>query len=285
MKLIGAHVSIGGGLQNAPLNARNINANAFAIFTKNQRQWKAKPLTGPQIEAFKSALLENNFKPGAVLPHDSYLINLGHPLADGLQKSRTAFVDEMRRCQQLGLGCLNFHPGSHLKQISVTRCLARIAESINMALDQTQGVTAVIENTAGQGSNVGHTFEQLAEIMDGVEDKSRIGVCLDTCHTFAGGYDLRDPQACRIAFETFDAVIGFDYLRGMHLNDAKKEFNSRVDRHASLGEGQLGWPVFRFIMQDPRFDALPLVLETPQPDRWPQEIATLRSFEAESPPD
>lgn len=279
MKLIGAHVSSSGGPQNAPINARAIKASAFAMFTKNQRQWAAKPLTSEQIEAFNKSLQENGFAPKAVLPHDSYLINLGHPQAAGLEKSRTAFVDELQRCRQLGLCYLNFHPGSHLRQTSVSQCLATVAESINRALDRTRGVTAVIENTAGQGSNVGHTFEQLADIIQGVEDKSRVGVCLDTCHTFAAGYDLRDAAACERTFDKFDAIVGFQWLRGMHLNDARKECNSRVDRHASLGQGQLGWPVFEYLMQDPRFENLPMVLETPDPKQWPAEIKRLRSFE------
>ena len=275
MKRVGAHVSAAGGVENAPLNAQRIGARAFAFFTKNQRQWKARPLSDDNITAFRDNLEKVGIEPRHVLPHDSYLINLGHPNAAGLKKSRDAFVDEMRRCQQLGLSLLNFHPGSHLNRISEERCLGRIADSINLALERTRGVTAVIENTAGQGSNLGHRFEHLAAIIEQVEDKERVGVCLDTCHTFTAGYDLRTSQACEATFAEFDAVVGFHYLRGMHLNDSKPDLGARVDRHESLGKGKLGWEVFRYIMNDERFDEIPMVLETVDPDLWPREIGQL----------
>ncbi|MTD42625.1 deoxyribonuclease IV [Erwinia sp. CPCC 100877] len=275
MKYIGAHVSAAGGLENAAIRAAELKATAFALFTKNQRQWRAAPLSEEAIENFKAACEKYNFGPGQILPHDSYLINLGHPVQEALEKSRIAFIDEMQRCQQLGLSLLNFHPGSHLKQISESECLARIADSINIALDQSEGVTAVIENTAGQGSNLGFRFEQLAEIIEGVEDKSRVGVCIDTCHAFAAGYDLRTEEACHGTFADFERTVGFEYLRGMHLNDAKSEFASRVDRHHSLGEGNIGHTAFRWIMRDPRFDGIPLILETINPDIWDKEIAWL----------
>lgn len=277
MKYIGAHVSAAGGLENAVIRAAELEATAFALFTKNQRQWRAAPLSEETIENFKAACKKYHFGPGQILPHDSYLINLGHPVQEALEKSRTAFIDEMQRCQQLGLSLLNFHPGSHLKQISESECLARIADSINIALEQSEGVTAVIENTAGQGSNLGFRFEQLAEIIEGVEDKSRVGVCIDTCHAFAAGYDLRTEEACRETFADFERTVGFHYLRGMHLNDAKSEFASRVDRHHSLGEGNIGHTAFRWIMRDPRFDGIPLILETINPDIWDKEIAWLRA--------
>ncbi|NUU67447.1 deoxyribonuclease IV [Enterobacteriaceae bacterium BIT-l23] len=276
MKYIGAHVSAAGGLENAAIRAAELKATAFALFTKNQRQWRAAPLSDETIENFKAACSKYNFGPGQILPHDSYLINLGHPVQEALEKSRAAFIDEMQRCQQLGLSLLNFHPGSHLKQISESECLARIADSINIALEQSEGVTAVIENTAGQGSNLGFRFEQLAEIIEGVEDKSRVGVCIDTCHAFAAGYDLRTEETCAETFADFERTVGFEYLRGMHLNDAKSEFASRVDRHHSLGEGNIGHTAFRWIMRDPRFDGIPLILETINPDIWDQEIAWLR---------
>ena len=275
MKRIGAQVSAGGGVRNAPLNAQAIGATAFALFTKNQRQWKAKELTREQISAFKDNLQQVGIAPDYVLPHDSYLINLGHPEPEALEKSRDAFLDELQRCEQLGLKLLNFHPGSHLKQISEEACLARIAESINWALDQTDGVTAVIENTAGQGTNLGYKFEHLASIIDGVQDKSRVGVCLDTCHTFTAGYDLRTVEACDATFAEFDQIVGFDYLRGMHLNDSKPDLGSRVDRHESLGKGKLGWTVFDYIMNDPRFEEIPLILETIDDTLWAQEIEQL----------
>ncbi len=275
MKYIGAHVSAAGGVANAPLNAKRIGATAFALFTKNQRQWTAKPLGQADIARFKANCQACGYAPDQILPHDSYLINLGHPEAAGLKKSRTAFIDEMRRCEQLGLVFLNFHPGSHLKKISTTDCLARIAESINLALSQTGGVTAVIENTAGQGTNMGHRFEHLAEIIAGVEDRSRVGVCLDTCHTVSAGYDLTTPQGYAKTLEAFDAVVGFGYLKGLHLNDGKKTLGSRVDRHASLGEGTLGLETFRMIMRDSRFDNIPMILETPDETRWAGEIRLL----------
>jgi deoxyribonuclease-4 len=278
-KKIGAHVSASGGVQNAPANAAAIGADAFALFTKNQRQWKAKPLDEEQIGAFKTACREHAFPPETVLPHDSYLINAGHPEEEGLEKSRTAFLDEMQRCEQLGLKLLNFHPGSHLRKISEADCLAGVAETINRALEQTRGVTAVIENTAGQGSNIGYRFEHLAAIIEQVEDQSRVGVCLDTCHAFTAGYDLRTEKAFTSVFDEFDAIVGFNYLRGMHLNDSKKELGSKVDRHESLGRGLIGIDCFRCLMRDPRFDRIPLILETPNPARWPDEIKQLRSFE------
>lgn len=278
MKYIGAHVSAAGGVENAPLNAQKIGANAFALFTKNQRQWHAKPLTPESIDAFKKNLKAVGIEAKQVLPHASYLLNLGHPDPEGLQKSRQAFIDEMQRCQQLGLKKLNFHPGSHLNRIDEAACLARVAESIDQALEQVAGVTAVIENTAGQGSNVGWRFEHLAEIIEQVHHRRRVGVCLDTCHAFAAGYDLSTPEGCEAVFDAFDRVVGIKRLHGMHLNGALKGLGSRVDRHAPLREGTLGTAVFEYIMQDPRFDGMPLILETPNPAQWSDEIAWLRGF-------
>ncbi len=278
MKYIGAHVSASGGVENAPLNAKKIDATAFALFTKNQRQWKAKPLTDASIHRFKENCEAAGYSPDQILPHDSYLINLGHPEAAGLEKSRTAFIDEMSRCEQLGLKYLNFHPGSHLKKIAEEACLARIAESINLALAQTCGVTAVIENTAGQGTNMGHRFEHLAAIVAGVDDQSRVGVCLDTCHTFSAGYDLVTPKGYEKTLAHFDAVVGFSFLRGLHLNDGKKIMGSRVDRHESLGKGTLGLEAFQMIMNDPRVDGIPMILETPDDSRWAEEIRMLKGM-------
>ena len=277
-KFIGAHVSAAGGIENAPLNAAAIGATAFAFFTKNQRQWVAKPLAPESIQKFLENCAEHGFTSDHILPHDSYLINLGHPTAEGIEKSRAAFVDELQRCAQLGLRYLNFHPGSHLREISESECLARIAESINLALEQTEGVTAVIENTAGQGSNLGYSFEQLAEIIDQVEDKSRVGVCLDTCHAFAAGYDLTTAESCRKVFDQFATTVGFEYLCGMHLNDSKGDLNSRLDRHHSLGQGFIGLEAFAAIMADRRFDGVPLVLETIEPAIWADEISLLRGY-------
>jgi deoxyribonuclease-4 len=278
MKYIGAHVSAAGGVENAPLNASKIGATAFALFTKNQRQWKARPLIGKSIRGFKENCAALGYTPQQILPHDSYLINLGHPELAGLEKSRWAFIDEMHRCEQLGLAYLNFHPGSHLKKISEADCLDRIAESINLALEQTSGVTAVIENTAGQGTNMGHRFEHLAAIIDGVVDKSRVGVCLDTCHTFSAGYDLATPAGYQKTLARFDDLVGFSFLKGLHLNDGKRGFGSRVDRHASLGKGALGLATFRMIMSDSRFDGIPMILETPDDSLWAEEIRMLKEM-------
>ena len=277
MKFVGAHVSAAGGVDQAVLRAHEIKATAFALFTKNQRQWKAAPLSTESIDKFKKNCEIYGYGPAQILPHDSYLINLGHPEEEALEKSRAAFLDEMQRCEQLGIELLNFHPGSHLKIIDVDKCLQRIAESINITLDKTQNVTAVIENTAGQGTNLGYRFEHLAAIIDGVEDKSRVGVCIDTCHTFAAGYDLRTVEDCEKTFAEFDNIVGFQYLKAMHLNDAKSELASRVDRHHSLGQGNIGKVPFTYIMQDIRFDGIPLILETINPDIWPEEIAWLKS--------
>ncbi len=278
MKTIGAHVSAAGGVENAPPRAAQIGANAFALFTKNQKRWIAPPLSAESIAGFKAALDEMKIDAACVLPHDGYLINLGHPEPAGLAKSRAAFFDEMQRCEQLGLSLLNLHPGSHLRKIDEEDCLARIAESINLAHAETRGVTAVIENTAGQGSNLGFRFEQLARIIELVDDRTRVGVCIDTCHAFAAGYDLRTDADCKATFAEFEAVVGFDYLRGMHLNDSKRECGSRVDRHESLGDGEIGWPAFAFIMGDSRFDEIPLILETPNSENWPAEIKRLREL-------
>lgn len=282
MKYFGAHVSASGGADNAPANAHAIGATAFALFTKNQRQWVAKPLTAGEIDAFRKACDTYGYRPEQILPHDSYLINLGHPEKEALEKSRAAFLDEMQRCELLGLDRLNFHPGSHLQKITEEESLDRIAESINIALDKTRGVTAVIENTAGQGSNLGFRFEHLRYLIDRVEDKSRVGVCIDTCHAFAAGYDLRTAEACDATFAELERVVGFNYLKGMHLNDAMKILGSRVDRHMPLGEGMIGMECFRYIARDERFDGIPLILETPDETRWSEEIARLKAFAGEA---
>jgi deoxyribonuclease-4 len=278
MKYVGAHVSASGGVENAPVNAKEIGAKAFALFTKNQRQWFSNPLSLASIKAFRENCEKYDYKPFQILPHDSYLINLGHPQKEPLEKSRTSFLDEMQRCEQLGLDRLNFHPGSHLKAISEEECLSRIAESINIVLDKTKGVSAVIENTAGQGSNMGHKFEQIRFMIDKVEDKSRVGVCIDTCHAFTSGYDIKSPEGYAETFNMFDKIIGFKYLRGMHINDSKKELASRVDRHDNIGKGLLGGDVFKMLMNDSRLDNIPLILETPEESLWEAEIKNLYSL-------
>ena len=277
MKFIGAHVSATGGVQHTPLRAYEIGAKSFALFTRNASRWVSKPISDKDATKFKADCIQYGFESRHILPHDSFLINLGSPDADALKKSRDAFLDEFRRCEQLGLSLLNFHPGSHLNQIDTDACLDRIAESINLTLDVTTGVTAVIENTAGQGSNLGHTFEQIAHIIDKVEDKSRIGVCIDTCHAYSAGYDLLDETQYQKVWADFDNIIGAHYLKGMHINDDKKELGSRVDRHASIGEGTLGRDFFTRLVNDPRFDNMPLILETPNEEIWTEEISWLYS--------
>jgi len=290
MKFVGSHVSASGGVDNAPLNAMKIGAKAFALFTKNQRQWKSKPLEEEMIASFKANLEKAGILPKHVLPHDSYLINLGHPEVEKLEKSREAFIDELERCEQLGLKLLNFHPGSHLVKVGKRDpeyhekimdaelvCLDVIADSLNLAIEATKGmnVKLVIENTAGQGTNMGYKFEHLAHIINRVEDKSRVGVCLDTCHTFTSGYDLRTREAYDKTMDEFERLVGFEYLSGMHINDSKPKLGSRVDRHHSLGEGEIGLDAFRFIMNDKRMDDIPLILETIDDSIWDREIEML----------
>lgn len=275
MKYIGAHVSVAGGVQNAPLEAHRIGAKAFALFTGSSNRWVPKAITPQNAELFRSRCEEFGYNPSVILPHDNFLINLGSPDAEKLEKSRQSFLDEMQRCEQLGLTMLNFHPGSHLNLIDEDACLARIAESINITLDKTQGVTAVIESTAGQGTNLGWRFEQIAKIIDGVEDKQRVGVCIDTCHTHSAGYDLADEAGYAETWRQFDEIIGANYLRALHLNDNKRTLGSRIDRHEEIGKGSLGEDFFKRLVNDPRFDGLPIILETPNPDLWPEEIAWL----------
>lgn len=278
MKYIGAHVSTEGGVSNAPVAASSIGARAFALFTRNPSRWKSKPISTAEAEKFKAECQRLGFDPSVILPHDSYLINLGAPDAEKLRMSREAFSDEFARCAQLGLSMLNFHPGSHLNLINPEECLDLIAESINLALDEVPGVKAVIENTAGQGSNLGFTWQQIARIISGVNDKTRVGVCVDTCHTIAAGYDLTSAEAYEETWSQFDKIIGFNYLAGMHINDSKKGVASRVDRHAPLGQGEIGPDFFRLLMNDPRIDGIPMILETPDPSLWAEEIAWLYSL-------
>ena len=279
MKRIGAHVSASGGVSNAPLNAAKIGADAFAMFVKNQRRWDAPPLRAEEIAAFKDALRQSGIRAEHVLVHDSYLINLGHPREAEREKSLNAFIDEIRRCEALGLRLLNFHPGSHLNEISAQVCLDNIAESLNFAIANTSDVKLVLENTAGQGSNLGYDFAQLAYVINKISNKDRIGVCIDTCHAFAAGYDLRSPQAYERTMSEFDRAIGYKFLSGMHLNDTKNELGVRKDRHESLGRGFLGLAAFENIMNDPNIDEIPLILETIDDSLWAEEIALLRSMQ------
>jgi deoxyribonuclease-4 len=282
MKYIGAHVSAAGGVENAPLNAHKIGAKGFALFTKNQKRWTAKPLTEENIIKFKENCEEYGFKKGTVLPHDSYLINLGHPEKANLEKSRNAFLDEMQRCEQLGIDRLNFHPGSHLNKISEEACMKTIAESVNIALDKTKGVTSVLENTAGQGTNLGYSLEQIKYIIEFIEDKSRVGVCIDTAHAYAAGYNFTSDEGYEKFWKEFDELIGLKFLKGMHLNDSKKHLGTRVDRHERIGKGFLGKKAFKNLMKDNRLDGIPLILETPYPDIWADEIEFLYRLADES---
>jgi len=290
-KFVGAHTSASGGVFNAAKNAQEIGAKAFALFTKNQKRWDAKPFDAKTLDLWFKALEESGIQAKHILPHDSYLINLGNPDAEKLEKSRVAFIDELERCEVLGLDRLNFHPGSHLVKLKAAEkrdpefvakieneCLDVIAESINYALDKTNNVSAVIENTAGQGTNLGYKFEHLAYIIDRVEDKSRVGVCIDTCHMFTAGYDIRTREAYDKTWSDFDALVGSKYLMGMHINDSKPPLGSRVDRHHSLGKGEIGLDAFRFIMNDSRMDDIPLILETIDETIWKEEIELLYSF-------
>jgi len=275
MKYVGAHVSASGGVFNAPINARAIGAKAFALFVKNQRQWKAKDLETKVIDKWFEELEKSGIQTKHILPHDSYLINLGHPVLENREKSYDGFIHEIERCEILKLDRLNFHPGSHLRKITEDECLDNIAETLNRAIDATSDVKLVIENTAGQGSNLGYKFEHLAHIIDKIEDKSRIGVCIDTCHMFTAGYDIRTREAYDKTWGEFDSIVGREYLMGMHINDSKPELGSRVDRHDSLGVGKIGWDAFKFIMNDDRMDDIPLVLETINEEIWAEEIQAL----------
>jgi len=277
-KKIGSHVSISGGVSNAPINAKLLNSKAFAMFAKNQKQWAAKPLTDSEIALFKKELEKAKISPDCVLPHDSYLINLGHPDSEQRQKSLDSFIEEMNRCDQLGLTLLNFHPGRHLKEITEEKCVEYVAESINTAISKTKNVKAIIETTAGQGSNIGFKFEQIAKIIELTEDKTRVGVCIDTCHIFSAGYDLRTEDTYKKTMDDFEKIIGFKYLFGVHLNDSEGDFGKKLDRHAEIGKGLIGLNCFKFIMNDKRFDNIPMVLETPNEDNWAAEIKMLYSL-------
>ncbi len=275
MKMIGAHVSIAKGVENAPTRAHSIGAKAFAMFVKNQRQWYAKPFDRKNIENFKKNCEEFGFKSKHILPHASYLINLGIKEGEKLEKSKKALIDEINRCKQLSLKYINIHPGAHLGIVSEDECLEIIAENINDILSETQDIIIVLENTAGEGTNVGYRFEHLKRITELINDKKRIGVCMDTCHLFAAGYDIRTKEAYEQTFDEFEKIIGFERLKGMHLNDAKSKLASRVDRHHSIGKGNIGLDAFKFIMNDERIDDIPMILETIDPSIWKDEIELL----------
>jgi len=278
MHMIGPHTSIAGGLQNALISAHELGANALGMFTKNQRQWKAKPLDPEEIALFVKTCESLDFSSSQILVHDSYLINLANPDSVKRRQSLDAFIDELKRVEQLGLKLLNFHPGSHLNQVDAREGLRLVAESLDIALSETGNAIAVIENTAGQGSNLGSNFEELAYLYEQCRTQERVGFCIDTCHAHAAGYNLGSIEEFEKAIARFDTLIGLDKLRGMHLNDAKSTYGSRVDRHAPLGAGNLGLEPFKAMMGDSRFENIPLILETTDPELWSKEIEMLRSF-------
>lgn len=274
-RYIGPHVSAAGSPAAAVANALAVGATGFALFVKNQRQWVGKPLPSGDAAAFRAAMAAAPYAPGQVLPHAGYLINLANPDEAKHAKSMESLLDELRRCEALGLDRLNLHPGSHLNQLSPEAACDRVAESINRALAATRGVTVVIENTAGQGAYLGAAPEQLGRIVAGVEDKARVGICLDTAHAFAAGFDLRTEAGLEDFLGRVDRAVGLRYLRGMHLNDSKGDLGSHLDRHESLGKGFLGWAPFLALARDPRLVGIPLILETPDETLWPEETRRL----------
>lgn len=277
--LLGAHTSAAGGVFNALYEGQKIGATTIQFFTSNQRQWNARSLSQEVISKWNEARLETGIK--SIMSHDSYLINLGAPDPEVLVKSRHAFREEIIRCLQLGVSLLNFHPGSAL-QAGVDNCLNKIIESLLEMKDLftgKEGLRLLIETTAGQGSQVGANFEEVAYIVEGVKNDLPIGVCIDTCHIFAAGYDIRTKEALQSTLQSFDKKIGLKHLYAFHLNDSQKGLDSRVDRHMPLGEGMIGMDCFRAIMQEPSIAHLPKYLETPGgPELWEKEIKMLRSF-------
>jgi len=278
-RLIGAHVSMAGGFHNAVTEAVRIQANCFAMYTGAQRTWYRRPITAEDKELFKKATTEHGFAPHTYIPHASYLINLGGPDEEKLRKSREQFIEEMQRCEQLGCALYNVHPGSHLGACEVDEAIEISAESINIAHAETDTIIAVIENTAGSGYTIGYSFEQLRKILDKIKNKSRVAVCLDTNHLFAAGYDLSSAQKCDMVFKEFDEIIGMNLLKAVHVNDSKKPLNSRVDRHEIVPKGCIGVDCFKFLVNDPRFLDIPLILETEEP--LDEQIKLLRSYAAE----
>lgn len=275
-KYIGAHVSTTGGVFNAPKNAGEIDAKAFAMFVKNQRRWDAKAYDDKLIAKWNKAIEENKIDKNFIMPHAGYLINMANPDEEKWQKSYDALVDELQRCEMLGLKYLNIHPGSHLGEIDEEGAFDLIAKAINEAHKITSGVTIVLENTVGKGNTLGGRFEHLAAIIERVEDKSRVGVLLDTCHTFDAGYDIKDNYD--EVFADFERIVGFNYLKGMHINDSMFGLGSKKDRHESLGKGMLGMEFFKRLMNDERFDNIPLTLETIDETIWAEEIRLLYSL-------
>lgn len=268
MDLFGAHVSISGGIENAILSGNELQCNAIQIFSKQQLRWNAKPLLEKEIAPYRESIKKSAIK--SVIIHDSYLINLGSPDKENLIKSREAFLEEVIRAESLNAAGLVLHPGSHGNKITEDECMKVIAESIAITLDKTKGFTTklFIENTAGQGNTVGYTFEQLAKIIDLVSGKDRIGVCFDTCHAFASGYEIRNEKAYEEIFRRFNDLIGLDKIHVFHINDSKRDRGTRVDRHENIGIGLMGKEPFRYLVNDIRFKNIPMILETPGGDAW-----------------
>jgi len=277
-KFLGAHVSVSGGVFKAPKNAYDIGGTAFAMFLKNQKRWVAKDYDEKVISKFKDELKKYNLSTDYIMPHAGYLINLANNDPEKWQKSYDALVDELKRGEQLGLKFLNLHCGSHLGLISTEEGCKLIAKGINNAIKETNYITVVLENTAGKGNTIGGDFKELKSIIDKIEDKNRIGVLLDTCHTFDFGYDISSKEGYEKTFDEFDKLIGFSYLKGIHLNDSMFGLSSKKDRHESIGKGLLGMDFFRRFMNDPRFDNMPITLETINPDIWAEEIKLLYSL-------
>jgi len=273
---IGAHLNIAKGFHVAVEQGNQVGARSLGVFTGSQRAWFKKKLTAEAAENFKAACKKYGYSPDYIIAHGSYLINLGTPEPVLLAKSRAAFIDEMQRCEQLGLKLYNFHPGSAVGGIETDKALEQVADAVNIAHSRTSNVTACIENTAGQGNNLGRTFEQIKKIIDKVKDQSRVGVCLDTCHLFVAGYDLRTREATEKVFKEFDEIVGINYLRGIHMNDSKREHNCRVDRHENIGKGVIGLEGFKYIVNDERFSNIPLVCETEEP--FDEQIKLLYSL-------
>lgn len=275
--LLGAHMSIAGGVDKAVERAAKIGCTTFQLFTKNSNQWKATPLNEQTVQNYKRLLKLTKIKP--VVAHDSYLINLCAKDKSVLKKSREAFIDELKRCEILEVDYLNFHPGSHMG-LGEEDGIKLIAESINIAHEKTKGfkVKSMIETTAGQGTSIGYRFEQIRKIIDLVEDKRRLVVCVDTCHIFAAGYDIRTEQSYFNTFEEFDKIVGLKFLKAFHLNDSKKDLGERVDRHEHIGKGKIGLNGFRFIMNDERFMNIPKILETPKGEDMREDVINLRKL-------
>lgn len=276
--LLGAHTSTSGGIHRALLEGKEIGATTIQLFTTNQKQWQGRLLTPEMIESWHRTLQETELC--HIMSHDSYLINLGGPKLEILEKSRKAFYEEVERCVQLEIPYLNFHPGAALDG-DTQECLDRIVESLLLVRPLLeQGTTRLLlETTAGQGSSVGHRFEHLAYIIENLKEQIPIGVCVDTCHIFVAGYDVRTAEAWEKTLSEFDRIIGLSFLYAFHLNDSVKGLGSRVDRHQPLGEGQIGWECFRFLMTDPRTRHLPKYLETPgRTELWKKEIQQLKEF-------